>query len=699
MLGKLNFKKWGKFGRLFTTICYSDLLTRNTEISGYVRSGNFTVARKLFDEMPERTVVSWNIMVSGYSKLGRFSEALSMVKEMHEGGMRFNETTFASTLSACARLPSLCGGKQVHSVVVKSGSEDFKHVGSALVYLYASCFEIEDARRVFDLLHERNESLWSLMLVGYVQCNLMDNALDVFRSMPCRDVIAWTTMMSGYCKDDGCGKALQLFNMMRGSGEAKPNEFTLDSIIRVCARAGMLHEGRAIHGLVMRYGYEFEHSISGALIGFYCDCDVVDDAKKVYDRLVSPSLNDTNVFIKELIAAGRIAEAELIFNGLPERDPVLYNLMIKGYSLCGRSEDSEKLYLKMPGRTLLSSNTMISVYSRSAQLDKAVDLFEKMKEERNPITWNSMISGYIQNDQHENALKLYAVMHKHSISKTRSTFSALFHSCSCLGSIQLGQLLHAHLIKTPFISNVYVGTALVDMYSKCGNIFNANKAFISISSPNVAAWTALIHGYACHGLGSETILLFEEMINHGVRPNAATFAAVLTACTHAGLFNKGMELFDIMKESYGIAPSLEHFTCVADLLGRSGRLREAEKLIKEMPVEADGVIWGALLNACWFWMDMEVGERIAAKMFAFYPIPTSAYIIMSNIYAILGKWEEKMEVRKLLKGLEVKKDPGCSWIELNNSINVFSVEDRTHPSCNSIYATLEHLTENIVIST
>ncbi|WOG97048.1 hypothetical protein DCAR_0416387 [Daucus carota subsp. sativus] len=700
VFGKLKIQKWGNLRRFCTRSCdYNgyDVFARNIEITRWVKSGNLMVARKVFDEMPDRTVVSWNIMVSGYSRFGRFGDALSMVSAMHVGGVKLNETTFASALSACARLPSLCGGKQVHCVVVKSGSEDFRLVGSALLYIYASCFEIEDARQVFDLFHEMNELLWGLMLVGYVQCSLMDNALDVFYSMPIRDVIAWTSVISGYCKiDDGCGKALQLFNTMRGSGEAKPNEFTLDPIIRACARVGLLHEGRAFHGLVMRYGYEFEHSISAALIGFYCDCDVIDDAKKVFDRLTSPSLNETNVFIEKLIAAGRIVEAELIFNGLPERNTVSYNLMIKGYSLCGRSEDSEKLYLEMHHRTILSSNIMISVYSRTDQLEKAVDLFEKTKEEKNPVTWNSMISGYIRNDQHENALKLYAVMHKNSISKTRSTYSALFHSCSCLGSIQLGQLLHAHLIKTPFVSNVYVGTALVDMYSKCGNISNAQKSFISISSPSVAAWTALIHGYAHNGFGSETILCFKEMINQGVHPNAATFVAVLSACAHAGFINKGIEFFHIMKENYGIAPSLEHFTCLVDLLGRSGRLREAEELIKEMPVEADGIIWGALLNACWFWMDMDVGERVAAKMLLFFPIPTSTYIIMSNIYAMLGKWEEKMKVRKLLRGLDVKKDPGCSWIELNNSINVFSVEDRTHPSCNSVYAMLEHLTENLI---
>lgn len=703
LIGTWKHKRWKRNKSFYSTLRGSPLnhdqnntVSTNIAITKNVKSGNLSVARKMFDEMRERTFVSWNTMISGYSKWGRLVEARSLVSGMHCSHMKLNETTFSSVLSVCARLPSLCDGKQVHGLVLKSGSENFELVGSALLYFYANCFEIEEARRVFDLLLESNELLWSLMLVGYVQCNLMDNALDIFNRMPSRDVVAWTTLISGYSKrEDGFGKALELFKLMRDSGEAAPNEFTLDSIIRVCGTVGLFHEGRGIHGLLIRYGLDFEQSISGALIGFYCNCNAVDDAKKVYDRQESPTLNDSNVLIGGLIVTGRIEEAELIFNRLVEKNAVSYNLMIKGYSLSGRTEDSGKLYLEMPQRTLVSSNTMISVYSRSGELDKALDLFEETKEERSPVTWNSMISGYIQNDQHEKALELYGIMRKLSISQTRSTFSVLFHACSCLGSLQQGQLLHAHLTKTPFVSNAYVGTALVDMYSKCGSMVGAQASFVSISYPNVAAWTALINGYAHHGLGAEAILLLEHMINQGVHPNSATFVGILSACAHAGLVNEGMRFFRIMKESYGVTPTLEHFTCAVNLLGRSGRLREAEELIKEMPVEADNVIWGALLNACWFCMDMEVGERVAAKMFDMDPVPISAYVMMSNIYAVLGKWEEKVKVRRILRGKEVKKDPGCSWIELNNIIHMFSVEDRTHPYCNVIYATLEHLTENV----
>ncbi|KAF7147672.1 hypothetical protein RHSIM_Rhsim03G0199500 [Rhododendron simsii] len=367
------------------------------------------------------------------------------------------------------------------------------------------------------------------------------------------------------------------------------------------------------------------------------------------------------MLIEGLFVMGEVNEAEMIFNGLVERNPVTENVMIKGYAGSGRADDSERVFLQKTQRTIGSSNAMISVYSRNGEIGKALELFEQTKGERNPVTWNSIISGHIQSAQREEALKLYMSMRRLSVGQTRSTFSALFHACSCLGSLQQGQLLHAHVAKMTFVSNAFVGTALLDMYCKCGSITDAQKSFMEIYSPNVAGWTALILGYAHYGLCSEALLLFEHMLDQRVDPNAATFVGVLSAY----------------------------------LLGQSGHLQEAEDLVKEMPIEADKVVLGALLNAGWFWMEMEMGERVARKILNLDPKNISAYVIMSNIYAGLGRWLEKMTMRKILRGSEVKKDPGCSWIELNNRVHVFSVEDRTHPCCDLIYSTLEHLTANV----
>ncbi|KAL2534895.1 Pentatricopeptide repeat-containing protein [Abeliophyllum distichum] len=521
-----------------------NIISTNKAITRLCQSGHLQEARKLFDTMLQRTVVSWNAMITAYSKWNRYPEAMNLISLMHHSNFKLNETTISTSLSVCARSWSLVNGKQIHGMVLKSAYDGFELVGSALLYLYSSCYEIGKAKQVFDELHEKNELVWSLMLVGFVQCNLLSEALEVFEEMPRRDVVEWTTLISGYAKsENGCEKALELFKMMRESGEVVPNEFTLDSAVRACGRLRDLWEGRVVHGLLTKLGFEFECSITGALISFYLGCEEVDDAKQVYDGVLNVCLNDSNMLVGGLIKIGRMEEAESIFSRMVERNPDSYNLMIKGYAVCGRVEDSKKLFMEMPVRILATTNTMISVYARNGEIDKALELFEETKGEKNPVTWNSMISGYIQNVQHENALKLYLTMRRQSISQTRSTFSALFHTCACLGSLRQGQLLHAHLAKTPFESNVYVGTALIDMYSKCGSIEDARASFSCISSPNVAAWTALINGHAHHGLGSDAVLLFNLMLEQGIDPNAATFVSVLSACTRTGLTDEGMGFF------------------------------------------------------------------------------------------------------------------------------------------------------------
>ncbi|XP_051122983.1 pentatricopeptide repeat-containing protein At4g02750-like [Andrographis paniculata] len=672
-----------------------DVVTTNKAITFRCQTGEIDVARHLFDTMPERTTVSWNTMITGYSNWKMVPEALGLISLMHHSDVKLNETTFSMSLSLCGRAQLLAGGKQIHGLVIKSEHRRFKFVGSALLFMYANCLEIADGHKVFDELRQENELLWSLMLAGYVECNLMSEAVSVFERMPRQGVVEWTTLIAGYVKSEGgCKKALEMFKMMRSDCQAVPNEFTLDCVVRACAILEDMPGGRAIHGLVVKVGVESECSIGTSLIFLYWNCKSRDDAKKVYGGMFSPSLNASNELIRGLIKLGQVDEAELIFSKMAERNPVSYHQMIKGYAMCGQVVDAERLFSQMPVRLLTSLNTMISVYTRNGDMDRALDLFEKVKGEGNPVTWNSMITGYVHNDQHEKALQLYLTMHGLSISRTRSTFSVLFQACACLGSLRQAEVFHAHLEKTPFSSNVYVGTALINMYSKCGSIASTRAAFRCITSPNVAAWTALINGHADHGLGSGAISLFKLMLERDVVPNAATFVAVLSACARAGFLKEGLRYFHQMEEQYGISPSLEHFTCVVDLLGRTGLVHEAEEFIEGMPMEADKVLLNALLHACWFWMDMRTGERVARKMFALDPNPSPACVMMSNMYSSSGKWGQHLKMRDILKEWRVNKDPGCSWIDVNNRTHVFSVDYRSHPKTDMIYSILKSLKVN-----
>jgi pentatricopeptide repeat protein len=233
------------------------------------------------------------------------------------------------------------------------------------------------------------------------------------------------------------------------------------------------------------------------------------------------------------------------------------------------------------------------------------------------------------------------------------------------------------------------------MYFKCGCVSDAQSAFGYITSANVASWTSLINGLAQNGHWLEALVQFGRMLRHHVNPNEITFLGLLIASARAGLVNKGMKIFHSM-ENYGLVPTMEHYTCAVDLLGRTGRTREAEKFICEIPVAADGVVWGALLTACWYSMDLEMGEKVARRLFCMGTKHRSAYVTMSNIYAKLEKWEDVVKVRTRLRSLNAKKEPGCSWIEIKDIVHVFLVDDQNHPERDKICLMLEDLVSHIL---
>ncbi|KAL6851420.1 hypothetical protein ACP4OV_020353 [Aristida adscensionis] len=675
---------------------------RSTQLPVFATLGRRAgaAARRLFDGTPRRTAVpSWNAVVAGHARRGCVPDALDAAARMHRSGVGLGEATVASVLGACARGRRVRVGEQAHCQAVKLGCEGSPVVAASLLDLYSSCVDLGAARVLFESLHPRNVPLWSPMVVALVRFNLLREALDLFQQMPApRDVFAWTAVISGYARsgDEGCGKALELFVRFFGDDGVMPNEYTYDSVLRACVKLGALDFGRSIHGCLIRSGYGSEQLITSALVDLYCSSDALDDALLVYNELEMPSLITSNTLIAGLISMGRTDDAKMLFSQMPEHDPGSYNLMIKAYAIGGSLEDCRRMFQKMPRRNMVSLNSMMSVLLQNGRLEEGLKLFEQIKHERDTITWNSMISGYIQNDESSEALKLFVVMCQLSIACSPSTFSALLQACASIGTLEQGKMVHAQLCKSSFDSGCHVGTALADMYFKCGSVSDARDVFGFIKSPNVASWTSLINGLAQNGHWLEALVQFGRMLRHHVIPNEITFLGLLMASARAGFVNKGMKIFHSM-EKYGLLPAVEHYTCIVDLLGRTGRIREAEKFISEMPVPADGVVWGALLTACLYSMDLEMGEKVAQKLFCMGTKHRSAYIAMSNIYAKLGKWEDVVKVRTRLRSLNAKKEPGCSWIEVKDVVHVFLVDDHNHPERDKIHLMLEDLLSNILL--
>jgi pentatricopeptide repeat protein len=276
-----------------------------------------------------------------------------------------------------------------------------------------------------------------------------------------------------------------------------------------------------------------------------------------------------------------------------------------------------------------------------------------------------MIAAYAQNGQGEEALQLFRQMQLAGVKPNLKTFTSVLPACANLAALEQGKEIHKEIIRNRFKSDVFVGSALVDMYAKCGSLEHAQDEFYKICHPNVVSWNAMIAGYAMHGHGKEALQLFEQMQYSGTNPDSVTFISVLSACCHAGLVKEGCHYFDSMNQYYHITPTREHYGCMIDLLGRAGRLYEAQDLISKMPIKPDASMWGCLLAACRTHNNIKLGKYVAGCILELDPENTTPYVLLSNMYAEAGRWDGIEEVRKMMKDRGLKKKRGCSWIEIN----------------------------------
>lgn len=340
-------------------------------------------------------------------------------------------------------------------------------------------------------------------------------------------------------------------------------------------------------------------------------------------------------------------------------------------------------------------NTLIDAYAKCGQVGLSRTVFNVMTE-RDVISWNSMIAVYAQNGLSKEALELfYELLRGSNMTFNAVTMSAVLLACAHLGTLQLGKGIHSQVVRMRMEDNVFVGTSLIDMYCKCGRVRMARGAFDRMKAKNVKTWTALVAGYGMHGHAHEALQVFYEMRKAGVRPTYITFVTVLAACSHAGLLEEGWRWFKCMNHEYNIRPGVEHYGCMVDLLGRAGFLKDAYDLIKKMEVEPDFVIWGALLSACRVHKNVELGEITARKLFQLDPNNCGYYVLLSNIYADAGMWENVEKMRVLMKNRGLAKPPGFSLVELRGRIHVFLVGDTEHPQHEKIYEYLEKLSPRL----
>ncbi|KAH7668268.1 Tetratricopeptide-like helical domain-containing protein [Dioscorea alata] len=357
-------------------------------------------------------------------------------------------------------------------------------------------------------------------------------------------------------------------------------------------------------------------------------------------------------------------------------DVFIQNAMVFFYATCGFIRHARRLFDEMPQKDLVSWNSLLIGYLRCGEADEAMDVFRRMGD-RNVISWNSIITGFVQCGREKAALSLFHEMQAEGfvVKPDKITVASVISACASLGAFDQGRWVHGYLKMCGIELDVVIGTALIDMYGKCGCLARALEVFDEMPDKDVLAWTAMISAFAIHGFGEEAFALLEKMERHGTKPNQVTFGALLCACAHSGMVERGRWCFEAMKRVYMIEPQQQHYACMVDLLGRAGLFAEALMLIGSMPMEADTFVWGALLGACRMHGNVELGERVAGLLIGMDHLNHAFYIILSDIYAKADRFEDVKKVRKLMQEHGIKKAaPGCSSVEIDGEVREFSVK-------------------------
>lgn len=508
----------------------------NSLLAMYMNCGNKDGARRVFEAMEERTVVSWNTMISGYFQNGSSKEALLVFWRMVGSDMEVDSASVLSVLPACGSLKDLEQGREVHALIKSRGIGKRLAVQNALLDMYVKCGSMDGARAAFD---------------GMVE----------------RDVVTWTIMINGYILSQDVDLAFEMCRLMQFEG-VRPNEVTLASLLAMCASLQDVKLGKCLHGWAMRHSVDRDVNVETALIDHYAKCN--------------------------------------------------------------------------------SFGLSLRVFSNTSQ--------------SRTVPWNAVLSGCIHNNLARDAVKLFKKMLLEAVKLNEATWKSLLPAYAVEADLCQACNIHGYLMKSGFLQKPDIVTGLIDIYSKCGSLEHAYKLFDGLRNRDIVSWSAIIGGYGKHGNGKAALSLFNEMVQSGIKPNEVTFTSVLHACSHAGLVDEGLKLFNFMQRNHHESVRTDHYTCMVDLLGRGARLAEAYRLINGGGCEASPAVWGALLGGCTIHENVQLGEIAAEVLFELEPENTGNYVLLGNLYSAVGRFDDAERVRQMMDTIGLVKAPANSVI-------------------------------------
>lgn len=507
----------------------------------------------------------------------------------------------------------------------------------------------------------------------------------------------WNTMIRGLVSNECPDQAVNLFHSMRREGFF-PNEFTFPSVIKACTRLMDSKLGLRVHTLAVKLGCSCNAFVNTGMIRFYGKCGSLRDAEKVFDDIPEKNIVSWTAMISGYIEFGRFREAIDMFSRTLEIGLIPDSLtLVRVISACSQLRDlssGEWLHKYSMENGMVSNvfvaTSLMDMYVKFGNMDRARHAFDEMPD-KDIVSWSSMIQGYAANGLPKEALELFYRMKEEGMEPDCYVMVGVLSSCARLGALEVGEWASSLMDRNEFLSNPILGTALIDMYSKCGKVIPAWDVFLAIEEKDLVVWNAMILGLAMTGHVKSTFSCFGKLEKSGLRPDENTFIGLLCNCTHAGLVDDGRRYFHSISSIYSLTPILEHYGCMVDLLGRAGLLDEAFSLIKLMPMKANAVVWGALLSGCRLHRDTQLAEHVLHQLIELEPWNSANYVLLSNIYSAENKWEDSEKIRSIMSEKGIQKIPAYSWIELDGIVHEFLVGDTSHPMSDKIYSKLNEL--------
>jgi pentatricopeptide repeat protein len=652
-------------------------------------------------------------LIGMYAQSGRSQEAFEVFCHIQEQGMKPDKITYISMLKACSSPIALQLGKQIHASLSKSGFGSDVRLENSLIGMYVKCGSDKDAFDVYRHMQQKGVQRNNFTYMSILNACNSPAALEwgkevhahIMNSGWDSDVCVGNALISMYTKCGDSADAFEVFYRMERQG-VEPDKFTYIKILNACASPATQERVKQVHARVRKSGFDSDIRLGNALISMYVKCGSNKDAFEVFCHMQRQGLEPDEITYMCVLNAcaspqalewGKHVHAHIRKSRFGS-DVRVCNALIGMYVKCGRNDDAFELFRQMQQEGMELSNITYMSILNACTNPSALEWGREVHAHivNSGLKWDvcvgtALISMYAKCGASEDAFKVYRELQQEGVGLNRVTYICILKACANLTALAEGRQLNLNIIEAGLRADIWIQNALIDMYAKCGSLVDARKVFDTMPRRDVVSWTVMIDALSQHGCGEEALELFGQMKEEDIQPDAITFIGVLSACSHAGLVDEGLGYFSSMFQDHGIMPTSTHYGCMVDLLGRAGRLREAEECIKKMPNEANPSIWAALLGACRVYCNVKLAESAATHWLKLEPKNAAVYVLLSHVYAAAGMWDSIGEIRKLMEERDVQKEPGRCWIEVEGKMHTFVADDRTHLQVEQIYAELETL--------